>query len=170
MPNPMPTKLSLPSPAARIPPPLTHMNNVFTYANNAFTHTNPLFAPANNVFALANHLPAIQLHNPVAPMNTVFTPANNSLAFTKATALFSIISRRSQKYPDSQLIENKLSAQKNHRSFFWEFCSSRKLNASPAAHNKSSLRKEERRPASPLQRKKSESRWCDPRDAGLLLV
>lgn len=97
---------------------LTHMNNVFTYANNAFTHTNPLFAPANNVFALANHLPSIQLHNPVAPMNTVFTPANNSLALTKATALFSIISRRSPKYPNSQLIENKLSAQKNHRIFF----------------------------------------------------
>ena|ERR1700691_497221 len=118
MPNPMPTKLSLPCPTARILPPLTYVNNVFTYANNAFAHTNPLFARANNVLALANDLPATQLHNPVAPMNTVVTPANNSLALSKATALFSIISRRSQKYPNSQLIENKLSAHKNHRIVF----------------------------------------------------
>ena len=94
------------------------MNNVFTYANKVFARANLLFARANNVFALASQLPTHQLHTPVAPVNTVFAPANNAPARAKGTALFSIISRTSQKYRNAQTAENKLPAAKSRESFF----------------------------------------------------
>src|ERR1700735_4796942 len=94
------------------------MNNVFTYANKVFARANPLSARASNVFAPASQLPAHQLHNPVALVNTVFAPANNALALAKGTALFSIISRRSQKYRDPQTTENKLLPKNKSAKFF----------------------------------------------------
>jgi hypothetical protein len=102
MPNPVPTELSLLDRDVAAPA-LTLANNVFTYANNVFT--------------LASQLPAHQLHKPVAPTNTVFAPANNALALAKVTALFSIISRRSQKYRDPQIAENKAQSPKSLSEF-----------------------------------------------------